>query len=175
MKAVGPSSLAIVLWIIVSLLTRPTAVVDALAGISPNQRETSLQSPSEPSLRTTPRMSPARRRLLAGGVASTAAGLASAFLPIVSPPAHAVKERNEILCGTGFFTNIWQYRCTDLGDISDEGQIKALSPSENGAADALLRSKFGSLVEDDSGTSRPAVNEGDKKKPTHDAPSTTSS
>jgi len=49
-----------------------------------------------------------------------------------------VQDRNEALCGTGFYTNIWQYKCTDLGDISDEGSAKGLSASEEGAADSLL-------------------------------------
>jgi hypothetical protein len=58
---------------------------------------------------------------------------------LTSPgPAVAVQERNEAFCGTGFFTNIWQYKCTDLGDISDEGVRKELSAAEATATDALL-------------------------------------
>jgi len=53
----------------------------------------------------------------------------------------ALKERNEQLCGTGLFTNFLEYRCTDIGDISDEGQKTTFSASEAGAADSLL-SKF---------------------------------
>jgi hypothetical protein len=52
--------------------------------------------------------------------------------------AHAVKPRNEMLCGTGFFTNIWQYKCTDLGDIEDEGKIKAMSAEEETKMDSLM-------------------------------------
>ena len=50
----------------------------------------------------------------------------------------AVKPRNEMLCGTGFFTNIWQYKCTDLGDIEDEGKIKAMSIEEESKTDSLM-------------------------------------
>jgi hypothetical protein len=59
-----------------------------------------------------------------------------------APAAWAVQERNEALCRTGFFTNIMQYRCTDLGDISDEGEARSLSESQAEAADGLL-SKLG--------------------------------
>jgi hypothetical protein len=52
--------------------------------------------------------------------------------------AQAVKPRNEMLCGTGFFTNIWQYKCTDLGDIEDEGKIKAMSTEEESKMDSLM-------------------------------------
>lgn len=80
-----------------------------------------------------------------------------AFLAVNLPlPATAVQERNEALCGTGFFTNIWQYKCTDLGDISDEGIGKELSSSETTAADALL-SKMNLLQ--DSSTDNSQTNE----------------
>ena len=55
-----------------------------------------------------------------------------------SKPSHALKPRNEQLCGTGFFDNFMEYRCTDIGDISDEGKSTSLSASEAGAADSLL-------------------------------------
>jgi hypothetical protein len=54
----------------------------------------------------------------------------------------AVKERNEMLCGTGFFTNIAQYMCTDIGDISDEGRSKNFDEKELGSMDSLM-SKMG--------------------------------
>jgi hypothetical protein len=57
------------------------------------------------------------------------------------PNAHALKEKNEALCGTGFFTNIGQWYCTDLGDISDEAASKGLSQNEKDSVDSLL-SKF---------------------------------
>lgn len=54
-------------------------------------------------------------------------------------PSWAVKPRNEALCGTGLFTNFLEYRCTDLGDISDEGQNTSFSSSNDaGTADSLL-------------------------------------
>lgn len=77
-----------------------------------------------------------RRRFLASAAASAFGVMVS-----VPPPAEAVKERNEALCNTGFFTNIAQYRCTPVGNIWDEGQKTSLSVEEEGATDSLL-SKF---------------------------------
>lgn len=57
---------------------------------------------------------------------------------IATPATYALQERNEALCGTGFFTNIWQYKCTDLGDIEDEGKAKELSDEDQGTVDSLL-------------------------------------
>ena len=51
---------------------------------------------------------------------------------------HAIEPRNEALCSTGFFTNIAQYYCTDIGNISDEGKIKDLSTNQEMATDSLL-------------------------------------
>ena len=59
-----------------------------------------------------------------------------------SQPAHAVKERNEALCNTGFFTNIGAWYCTDLGDISDEASAGTLSKKQDETADSLM-SKLG--------------------------------
>ncbi|KAG7363197.1 hypothetical protein IV203_026557 [Nitzschia inconspicua] len=65
-------------------------------------------------------------------------------------PAWALKPRNEALCGTGLFTNFLEYRCTDLGDISDEGQKTSFSNTNDaGTADSLL-SKLNLGVEDNS-------------------------
>ena len=43
-----------------------------------------------------------------------------------------------MLCGTGFFTNIAQYKCTEIGDISQDGKVKPLSASEEGSMESLL-------------------------------------
>ena len=59
-------------------------------------------------------------------------------------PAWALKPNNEALCGTGFFTNIAQYKCTDIGDISDEGQSRKTTAEEESRLDGLM-SKFGDL------------------------------
>ena len=56
----------------------------------------------------------------------------------------ALKPNNEALCGTGFFTNIAQYKCTDIGDISDEGQSRKTTAEEESRLDGLM-SKFGDL------------------------------
>jgi hypothetical protein len=71
-----------------------------------------------------------RRALLFFGAAST-------FL-VVPPPAQAIQERNELLCGTGFFTNIGQWYCTDLGNIADEGNPGELSKQQDKTADSLM-------------------------------------
>jgi cell division protein FtsI/penicillin-binding protein 2 len=52
--------------------------------------------------------------------------------------ASALEARNEVLCGTGFFTNIAQYKCTDIGDISDEGKAKKMNEQELGSMESLL-------------------------------------
>ena len=51
--------------------------------------------------------------------------------------ANAIDERNELLCGTGFFTNIYQYKCTEIGDIENEGKSKDLSSSELSSVSSL--------------------------------------
>ena len=56
----------------------------------------------------------------------------------LASPAFALQEKNEALCGTGFFTNIWQYKCTEIGDIEDEGESKALSTNEKSSIDSLM-------------------------------------
>ena len=61
--------------------------------------------------------------------------------------------KNEILCNTGLFENFQEYRCTSLGNISDEGKVKEIDAKEQGSMDSLL-SKMG--VED-------AVDEIDRK------------
>mmetsp|Transcript_42591 Transcript_42591/g.51131 ORF Transcript_42591/g.51131 Transcript_42591/m.51131 type:complete len:171 (-) Transcript_42591:39-551(-) len=61
--------------------------------------------------------------------------LSTLSLPTV---ANALKERNEALCGTGFFTNIAQYMCTEIGNIADEGSSKGLSSSQDGTVDSLM-------------------------------------
>lgn len=61
-----------------------------------------------------------------------------ALLVPTAQTAHAVKPSNEALCGTGFFTNIAQYYCTDIGDISDEGKSRMLSVEETSSLDSLM-------------------------------------
>ena len=63
------------------------------------------------------------------------------------PPAYALQERNEVLCGTGFFTNVGAWYCTDIGNIGDEGSAKPMSKQEASSVDSLM-SKFN--FEDDS-------------------------
>ncbi|KAL7499938.1 hypothetical protein ACHAWT_007991 [Skeletonema menzelii] len=57
------------------------------------------------------------------------------------PPAYALKEKNEVLCNTGFFTNVGAWYCTDIGNIGDEGQVKPLSKNDEASVDSLM-SKF---------------------------------
>lgn len=81
---------------------------------------------------------PVSRRSFVASTANAAAA-ASLFL-VLSPPksASALQKKNEALCNTGFFENIWQYRCTDLGDISDEGRTTQLSESQEGSVESLM-------------------------------------
>ena len=53
-------------------------------------------------------------------------------------PANALEKRNEALCGTGFFTNIAQYKCTDIGDISEDGKATDLTNEEKSSVDSLM-------------------------------------
>mmetsp|Transcript_28588 Transcript_28588/g.42269 ORF Transcript_28588/g.42269 Transcript_28588/m.42269 type:complete len:161 (-) Transcript_28588:309-791(-) len=92
------------------------------------QRQSSLL----PSLLKTPS---SRRDAI--GILATAAGIS-----LLPSNAYAIKERNEALCGTGFFTNIAQYYCTDIGNISDEGNVKDLTSSQAETTDSLM-SKLG--------------------------------
>jgi len=57
---------------------------------------------------------------------------------VSSGPAEALEEKNEILCGTGFFTNIALYKCTEIGDISDEGKSKDMNTQELGSVSSLM-------------------------------------
>eukprot|EP00562_Extubocellulus_spinifer_P030437 CAMPEP_0178704334 /NCGR_PEP_ID=MMETSP0699-20121125/14120_1 /TAXON_ID=265572 /ORGANISM="Extubocellulus spinifer, Strain CCMP396" /LENGTH=178 /DNA_ID=CAMNT_0020351665 /DNA_START=180 /DNA_END=717 /DNA_ORIENTATION=+ len=74
-------------------------------------------------------------------VSSATAASASVLVSTaaLSPnPAFALKPNNEALCGTGFFTNIAQYKCTDIGDISDEGRSRQMSSEEESKLDSLM-------------------------------------
>lgn len=73
----------------------------------------------------------------------TAGGLVTFGAWTTGPkPTEALEKKNEVLCGTGFFTNIAQYKCTDIGDISNDGKVTSLSETQDMATDSLL-SKFG--------------------------------
>ena len=52
--------------------------------------------------------------------------------------ALALKQKNEALCGTGFFEHIYEYKCTSIGDIEDEGTSKELSSAETAVTDSLM-------------------------------------
>ena len=57
------------------------------------------------------------------------------------PPAYALKEKNEVLCNTGFFTNVGAWYCTDIGNIGDEGASTPLNKKDEASVDSLM-SKF---------------------------------
>ena len=87
-------------------------------------------------------------------VATTLAFVANLGLsPNTHSVANALQERNEALCSTGFFTNIWQYKCTVVGDIEDEGVAKELSSDDERTVDSLL-SKL-SIVDGNNATTIP--------------------
>lgn len=79
-----------------------------------------------------PRRSTSRRCFL--GLIPSAATM----LSFHAKPATALQPRNEALCGTGFFTNIALYKCTEIGDISDEGKSQPLSSLEEGSLQSLM-------------------------------------
>mmetsp|Transcript_36946 Transcript_36946/g.66455 ORF Transcript_36946/g.66455 Transcript_36946/m.66455 type:complete len:172 (+) Transcript_36946:29-544(+) len=60
---------------------------------------------------------------------------------IIPPAAHALQQKNEALCNTGFFTNVGAWYCTDIGNIGDEGKPKPLSGDAETSVDSLM-SKF---------------------------------
>lgn len=69
-------------------------------------------------------------------------------LPLQS--SNALKPRNEALCNTGFFEHYLEYRCTEIGDISDEGQKTGLTEGQAGATDSLLsKLQLGDVTEGD--------------------------
>ncbi|KAL9181877.1 hypothetical protein ACHAXT_012220 [Thalassiosira profunda] len=57
---------------------------------------------------------------------------------VAPPPAHALQEKNELLCGTGFFTNVGAWYCTDIGNIGDEGRSKPMSGEAAASVDSLM-------------------------------------
>ena len=68
----------------------------------------------------------------------TLATMATMALLAPASPALALKPKNEALCGTGFFEHIYEYKCTAIGDIEDEGYSKSLSQAESGLTDGLM-------------------------------------
>ena len=70
-----------------------------------------------------------------------------------APRADALKPQNEALCGTGFFEHIYEYKCTAIGDIEDEGSVKAMSSDEVGLTDSLME-KLGFSLQDDNEQSK---------------------
>ena len=64
--------------------------------------------------------------------------LTSATYTTQTQQAHALQERNEALCGTGFFEHFNEFKCTPIGDISDEGTTKSLSDNEMKQVDSLM-------------------------------------
>ena len=59
-------------------------------------------------------------------------------LVINAPKADALKPKNDALCGTGFFEHIYEYKCTSIGDIEDEGSAKSMNSDEMGITDSLM-------------------------------------
>ena len=68
-------------------------------------------------------------------------GALGSGLALAPTSASATKPKNEALCGTGLFTNFMPEKCTDLGDITEDGFSKELSKEESQGIDSLM-SKF---------------------------------
>jgi len=81
---------------------------------------------------------------------------------IPTAPATALQKRNEALCGTGFFEHYDEFRCTPIGDISDEGTSKELSVKEADISDGLMGKLGVAMDYDDDG------GKGKKKKKKND-------
>lgn len=79
----------------------------------------------------------------------TSRTLAILFVPLLNFPqeSEALQKKNEALCDTGFFEHIYEYRCTAIGDISDEAKSKVMDDKMKNSAD-LLMEKLG-LTEND--------------------------
>lgn len=67
-----------------------------------------------------------------------ASSLSLLLLSQPSLPVHATQPRNEALCGTGFFTNFMPEKCTDLGDITEDGAATKMSSKELDQTSSLL-------------------------------------
>jgi hypothetical protein len=76
---------------------------------------------------------------------SLASILATPFL--IPKPSEALQSKNDNLCGTGFFEHFQEYRCTTIGDISDEGLSKDMNDSDKGLTDSLM-GKLGVSIDD---------------------------
>jgi hypothetical protein len=94
---------------------------------------TAWSPPAGQQSKTSTSTSTSRRAFFVAGITSIGFVLGGA-----NNEALAVQERNELLCGTGFFTNIWQYKCTDIGDIEDEGKSKSVTAEEDAKMDTLM-------------------------------------
>jgi len=90
---------------------------------------------------------PDRRNVLFRIGTTTSSLLTTMMATTVPTPALALKNKNEALCGTGFFEHIYEYKCTSIGDIEDEGTSKKLGQVEINVADNLM-AKFGLDTDD---------------------------
>ena len=97
-------------------------------------------SSSEPRVNVSPSI---KRRSF---IISPSIALSLSFI-VNTPKAEALRPKNDALCGTGFFEHIYEYKCTAIGDIEDEGSAKALNSDEMGITDSLI-GKLGVSVED---------------------------
>mmetsp|Transcript_47401 Transcript_47401/g.53014 ORF Transcript_47401/g.53014 Transcript_47401/m.53014 type:complete len:134 (+) Transcript_47401:174-575(+) len=73
---------------------------------------------------------PGRRNTLVRMGTTTSLFLTIMMAATVPTPALALRNKNEALCGTGFFEHIYVYKCTSIGDIEDEGTSKKLGQVE---------------------------------------------
>ena len=115
------------------------ACVSSVQSLVPETRPS-----SNPLTTTSAKSKPLNRRSLIRALSSAALSGNILLDSKTNQPAWALKPNNEALCGTGFFTNIAQYKCTDIGDISDEGQSRKTTAEEESRLDGLM-SKFGDL------------------------------
>lgn len=130
-------TLLVTIFVILICSTTTTGLLSSVhpkhhsrARLPPSSSSTSLSSCPD-----IPNQSRCQLFQSAAAMVSTASVVLMLFQPA---PAYAVKERNEALCGTGFFTNIAQYMCTEVGNISDEGSSRKMNDQELSSTESLL-------------------------------------
>ncbi len=106
------------------------------SSISPNKQ---IQSNELSSTNSNTNQPSSRRSFLSAAPTLSFVPMAISTVLTNNPtPAQALKPKNDALCGTGFFEHIYEYKCTAIGDIEDEGKTKKMNSNEIGITDSLM-------------------------------------
>merc|ERR1712238_96225 len=106
-------------------------------GISLSQQQEEVEKGEEKETEKDLNLADRRNTLVRMGTA-TSLFLTIMMAATVPTPALALRNKNEALCSTGFFEHIYEYKCTSIGDIEDEGTSKKLGQVEINVADNLM-------------------------------------